>query len=63
MSKGANVDLEKEDWPVGEEEITTHQEAVPVPYMAGTRKVALRWISPAVDLVTVQAPDETPGKK
>ena len=63
MSKGANVDLERDDWPIAEEEVTTHQEAIPVPYIAGTRRVALRWVSPAVDMITIQAKDETPGKK
>lgn len=63
MSKGSGVELEKEDWYVGEEEVTTHQEARPVPIVNGTRKVALGWIAPALDMITLEAPNETPGKK
>lgn len=51
------------EFPLEEEEIATHQEAVPVPYLAGTRRVALRWITPASSMVTQIAPDEKPGKK
>ena len=63
MSKGAAVNLEKDDLYVAEEEITTHQEARPVPFLNGTRKVALSWISPAMDMVLEEAPNEVPGKK
>lgn len=62
MTKGPkNADVE--EVPIGEEELATHQEAVPVPYLAGTRRVALRWITAATDRVTQQAPDDTPAKK
>ena len=54
---------EREDAPVQDEEIATHQEAIPVPWLAGTRRVALRWISPAFAMATQVAPDENPGKK
>lgn len=62
MNKGS-AELEKEDWYVGEEEVTTHQEVRPLPLLCGTRKVALGWISPALDMITIEAPNETPGKK
>jgi len=52
-----------EPLPVEPEEIASHQEAVPVPWWAGTRKVALRWITPATQMITEQAPQEKPGKK
>jgi len=46
-----------------DEDLPTHQEAIPVPCLSGTRLVALRWISPALNMVAEQAPDERPGKK
>ncbi len=49
--------------PIGDEEMATHQEAVPAPYLAGTRRVALRWMTGALDRVTQQAPDAPAGKK
>lgn len=49
--------------PVEDEELSTHQEAVPVPSWWGTRHIALRWLAPAYDMITEQAPDDQPGKK
>ena len=43
------------DTSIQEEEVATHQEAIPVPYFAGTRKIAVRWITPALDIVTQKA--------
>lgn len=63
MGKGSNVDLVKDDLYVAEEEITTHEEARPVPLLTGTRKVALGWISSAMNMVLEEAPNEVPGKK
>lgn len=48
---------------IEEEELATHQETIPIPYLAGTQMVAIRFISPALDRVARQAPDERPGKK
>ena len=56
MSKGIKAPV-TDDIPAEAEEIATHQEAVPVPYLAGTRKLAARWLGPAVSMVTVQAED------
>jgi hypothetical protein len=58
QSKTANEPL-----PVEPEEIATHKEAVPVPWWAGTRKIAVRWMTPAMLMITEQAPQERPGKK
>lgn len=41
---------ELDDVPAQEEEIATHQEAVPVPYVAGTRRVAARWLDDGIDM-------------
>jgi hypothetical protein len=62
MAKG-NLDIEKDDLPAEEEEIATHQEAIPVPYMAGTRRIAGRWITPALDMIAKQTKDPHSGKK
>lgn len=63
MSKGLSADTSKDDVPVNEEEIATHQEAIPIPYMAGTRRISLRWITDAADMLTKQATDANYGKK
>lgn len=56
-------DLEHESLPVEEEEVSSHREAEPLPYFAGTRKIALRWLGPATGMITRQAPSEKAGKK
>ncbi|MBX3747345.1 MAG: hypothetical protein KF833_18705 [Verrucomicrobiae bacterium] len=52
-----------DDSPIGDEELATHREAQPVPWMAGTRRIALRWLDDALDIKAVQAPNDRPGKK
>lgn len=61
MAKGT-PSIETDDLPLEDEEIATHQEAVPVPYLAGTRKIAGRWISPALNMLTKES-DTYPAKK
>ena len=51
-----------DDLPVGDEEVTTHQEAVPLPYLAGTRKTACRWMTQAVNMLTKKSKTQA-GKK
>jgi hypothetical protein len=64
MSSKGSQDLgETDDMPLEPESVATMQEAVPVPFLAGTRAIALRWISPPVSVFSVQAKDERPGKK
>lgn len=44
----------------------TNQQALPVPYIAGTRKIALTWDSPVYNLRTAPAPtngSDRPNKK
>jgi len=48
---------------IEEEELSTHQETIPIPFLAGTQMVAIRFISPALDRVARQAPNDRPGKK
>jgi len=45
-----------------EEDISTNQEALPVPYIAGERKVAVRWLSEVYNQYTVEVEVDT-GKK
>ena len=42
-------------------ELVSNQEAVPVPWFCGERKIALTWISPIYNQFTTDAPAE--GKK
>ncbi len=44
--------LKKDEIPIQDEEIATHQEAVPLPWFAGARKISGRWISEATDRIT-----------
>lgn len=61
MMKGPNKpEVEKDS--IQEEEVATHQEAIPVPYFAGTRKIAVRWITPAISIITKKN-KEAPTKK
>ena len=39
------------------------QQAVPVSYIAGTRKVSVKWITPIYNLNTQPAPNAIPSKK
>lgn len=45
-----------------EEDISTNQEALPVPYIAGERKVAVRWMTDVYNQYTVEVQVDT-GKK
>jgi len=47
--------------PFQAENIASNQQAVPLPYLAGTRVVAIRWISPALNEVTQQAQGSKKG--
>ena len=51
-----------DDLPVGDEEVTTHQEAVPLPYLAGTRKTSCRWMDQATNMLTKKSKTQV-GKK
>lgn len=46
-----------------EEDLATHQEAIPIPFIFGTQNVALRWLTQAIDRTARQAPQDRPGKK
>lgn len=47
--------------PFQQENMATNQQKIPVPYLAGERLVAVRWITPVTDLKNKQA--DSQGKK
>jgi len=62
-SKGARPLPESTPTGVEDEQLSTSQEAVPVPQMAGTRKISLKWISRVYNQHARKAPAERPAKK
>jgi hypothetical protein len=48
--------------PIQPEQLSSNQQTVPVPMWWGRRKVAMRWITPAMNQKSVQAND-VPSKK
>ena len=62
-SRNYRADPAAEAVPVEDESLSSAREAVPVPYLAGTRKIALRWISPIYNQRAEEAPVERPAKK
>lgn len=49
--------------PFEDEALSTHQEAIPVPLVQGTRMVAAVWITPIYGQRVEEVPAERPGKK
>lgn len=45
------------------DEVSTNQQAVPLPLHAGEAKFALRWLCEPFNQFTKEAPAERPGKK
>jgi hypothetical protein len=62
-AKGKGPPAEVDETTMEDEDISTHQETIPIPLISGTRNLALRWLAPAYDMVSRQAPDSKPGKK
>lgn len=48
---------------IEDEELARAKEGVPIPYLAGTQKIALRWISIIYNQKAVLAPQARPSKK
>jgi hypothetical protein len=63
MSKSSIKPETLDETTLEAEELATHQENVPLPWLAGTRKIAVRWLDNALDQRTEQAPDDRPQKK
>lgn len=63
MSKSSIKPDELDETTLEEEDLSTHQENVPLPWLAGTRRLAVRWLDGALNQITEQAPDSRPEKK
>lgn len=61
MNKG-QTDYQADEIPVEDETIATAQEAAPLPYIGGTRMLAVRWIDTAEQMVAEQTSNVI-GKK
>jgi hypothetical protein len=57
----AKTPVKQELLPFQKENVASNQQAVPLPYLAGTRLVAVRWITPALEQLTQQV--KGAGKK
>lgn len=53
-NKNSTPDPEPEIAGIEDETLSNSQEALPVPVMTGTRKLAVRWISPIYNQRAVQ---------
>lgn len=56
-AKGGGMSEERDEFPVEDEELSTHQEAIPVPFICGVRRVSARWIDDAREMETRQTKD------
>ncbi len=61
--KGYNQARDPEPTGVEETEVARVTESVPVPWIVGTRKVAVTWISRVYNIRAKTAPQSRPGKK
>jgi len=48
---------------IQDQQTSNVQQALPVAYIAGTHKIAVKWITPIYNLRSAQAPDTVPTKK
>ncbi len=64
MSLG-NSSTPPQTQPFGvQDQMTSNQtQAVPVAYVAGTRKIAVKWMTPIYNLRSAPAPNSNPSKK
>ena len=65
MMGGNNNPTTPTNKPFGvQDQMTSNQQqAVPVAYVAGTRKLAAKWFTKIYDLRSAPAPNAIPGKK
>jgi len=64
MGKGnPNLKPEAEPEVIEPDQASTSQEAVPVPWMAGERRIAVKWISRTYNIIAVKRYDTPVGKK
>ena len=65
MSLGKGNQQTPQSKPFGlQDQMTANsQQALPVAYVAGTRKVAVKWFTPVYNLRAAPAPSTKPSKK
>lgn len=64
--KGGNVNVGNEDQSPGnltEEDLSTNQQAVPIPWHCGEASFPLRWLCEPFKIYTEDVPSEIPNKK
>ena len=61
MSFGNPQPPTNQPFGIQDQQTSKTQQATPVPYIAGTRKVAVTWITPIYNLYSAPAPNQ-PGK-
>jgi hypothetical protein len=60
---GNQTTKQPQPFGVDDQQTSNSQQAVPLPYVAGTRKVAVKAMSPVYNLNTAPAPNQVPTKK
>jgi hypothetical protein len=65
MGWGRKKNTTEEPDPTGldDQQLSTSQEAVPLPWLAGERKIAVKWISRIYNQFAREAPVERGSKK
>jgi hypothetical protein len=48
---------------IQDQQTSNQQRALPLAYVAGTRKIAVKWMTPMYNLNAAPAPNATPAKK
>jgi hypothetical protein len=63
MSMSSPPPAKNQPFGVQDQMTANNQQAVPVAYVAGTRKIAVKWFTPIYNLRSAPAPNQFPGKK
>ena len=62
MSGNTSTPPQAQPFGIQDQQTSNQQQAVPVAYIAGTRKVAVKWLTPIYNLNSQPAPTRS-GKK
>ena len=63
LGKGAPQSPQAQPFGLQDQMTANSQQALPVAYIAGTRKTAVKWFTPVYNLRTAPAPTQKPNKK
>ena len=63
MSGSSSTPPKAQPFGVQDQMTANQQQALPVAYIAGTRKIAVKWMTPIYNLRSAPAPNTSPGKK